>query len=124
MISLNVTCVDTHALTITPDNTQTQDDGDFIDTIGPLFDNDDGPHDESCNYLYGTCDDVATFSITNIDFDGMANTRFYCPKHFLLCLHFIIDATTSDNWFSQLDTQEERAAAFRTYYASAQRIRG
>ncbi|MEF2735622.1 MAG: hypothetical protein U0N15_00095 [Bifidobacterium choerinum] len=98
-------------------------DGDFIDVIASIFDDDDGSGDESCNYLYGMCEDAAKFSLIAGDSDGTTYARRYCPKHFLLQLHFIIDATTSDNWFRQFETEAERNSAFLTYYTNAQRIR-
>lgn len=123
MAVLQMTRSNTRKSVVASDDSCASNDGDFIDVIGSIFDDDDGSGDESCNYLYGLCENAAKFSLTASDADGTTYTRRYCPKHFLLQLHFIIDATTSDNWFGQFETEAERNSAFLTYYTNAQRIR-
>lgn len=103
---------------------QMVDKDDFAGIIDTFFDNGDGPHDECCHYLYGTCEQIASFSISTYDDrTGATYVHFYCPKHFLLEMHCVIDTVTTDLWFSKLPSQHQRQSMFATYFSSAQRVR-
>lgn len=77
------------------------------------FEQDDGePHDEGCQFYIGECDQIARFWLTT---SNNKNKQFYCPKHFALILHDIIDAVAHSAYFAELQTPAQRRNMIHTF---------
>lgn len=91
----------------------------------PLFDDDDR-HDggENCDFALWDCpaDPKYWISVSEKDKPDGAHKRFYCPRHFALRLHNIIDEVTHNTWFDEQPNPASRRAAFQTYFLDWGRI--
>ncbi|PLS25157.1 hypothetical protein BLI708_11145 [Bifidobacterium imperatoris] len=106
--------------------TQEEFDDSFDDIIhGGFFDDDDhGGGNEGCFFPLGECDQTAKFWLTIAsasDPDGQYKF-FFCPRHFALRLHLILDATRRNVYFDELNTPAQIRAVFQSYFLDWGRI--
>lgn len=91
----------------------------------PLFDDDDR-HDggENCDFALWDCpaDPKYWISVSEKDKPDGTHKRFYCPRHFALRLHNIIDEVTHNTWFDEQPNPASRRAALQTYFLDWGRI--
>jgi hypothetical protein len=93
---------------------------DIIDEPPHFFDDDNGGggDGESCDFRLYECDADAKYWISARDAnspDGIRKT-YYCPRHFALRLHNIINEVTHNTWFAEQKTVSQRRSAFQTYF--------
>lgn len=97
---------------------ETQFDDSDIDL--PPFEWYEDPHgdDENCDYEYDDCPNKVEYWVSPAasDGDGGLKPRYYCPKHFALQLHSIIDDMRSDQWISGQENQAKRRDAIHSYF--------
>ncbi|KAB8287106.1 hypothetical protein DSM100688_1881 [Bifidobacterium ramosum] len=91
---------------------QIEDDFDDIIHGGYFDEDDDGPHDEFCQFYIGECDQIARFWLVT---SRNGEKRFYCPKHFALILHDIVDAMAHSTYFAAQQTPAQRRDVFHTF---------
>ncbi|KAB5607388.1 hypothetical protein [Bifidobacterium jacchi] len=99
------------------------DDDDFDDIINDGYRDDDGrPHDETCEYAFAECPQRARFWLKNLQErqDGTYKEikQFYCPRHFALRLHEIIDANATSHLYESLGTPAQRRDLMHLFYES------
>ncbi|KAB7790036.1 hypothetical protein [Bifidobacterium leontopitheci] len=115
MVTLSAATATRTATTLSIDScSQTDDDG-FDDIIrGGYFDDDgDGPHDENCQFYIGECDELARFWVIG---SKSKDKQFYCPKHFAMLLHDIVDAMAHNPAFAELKTPAQRRNMLHTFF--------
>lgn len=91
---------------------------DTIDNPPRLFDDEHGGGGENCGFNLHECNADAKYWISSRDADspdGIHKT-FFCPRHFALRLHNIINEVTHNKWFAEQKTVSQRRAAFQTYF--------
>lgn len=88
-----------------------------------LFEEPDGD-DESCDYEYDDCPNKVEYWVSPWRLEGNDkwNRRYYCPKHFALRLHSIINDMHSDQWISGQENRAKRREAIHTYFFKWGRI--
>ena len=100
--------------TLSDEATPQECDDEFYDIIhGGYFGDDDGrPHDEGCEFYIGECDELARFWVLTSRSD---EKRYYCPKHFALLLHDIIDALSCAESFADVNEIAPRREVVHTF---------
>ena len=106
--------------------TQKEFDDSFDDIIHGGFEEDDdhGGGDEDCCPPIGECDQTPKFWLAMPDDtkpDGRIK-RFFCPRHFALRLHLILDATRRNVFFDEQATPAQIREVFQSYFLDWGRI--
>ena len=80
---------------------------DVFDGLIPFSDEDDrGGNNESCDDLYGECDETARYYVTYADSQGKQDCcgkLYFCPRHYAQYLHYILDSMRANNDMNDLD---------------------
>lgn len=109
--------------------TRQEVDDEFDDIIGNGFyddDDDRGPGDESCGFYVGECDEMAKFWLKVQDEESEDGYRkfYFCPRHFALRLHLIIDAVRRNVFFDEQTTPAQIRDVMHSYFLGWGRCRG
>lgn len=105
---------------------QTDDEFDDIIINGGFFDDDDrGGGDESCGFYIGECDEMAKFWLKVPDEESEDGYRklYFCPRHFALRLHLIIDAVHRNVFFDEQTTPAQIRDVMYSYFLGWGRCR-
>lgn len=104
---------------------QVNDEFDDIINNGFFGDDDGGDGDESCQFHIGECDETAKFWLSLTDQDtGESVKYFFCPRHFALRLHLIIDAVRRNVFFDEQTTPAQVRSVVHSYFSGWGRCRG
>lgn len=106
--------------------TQEEVDDSFDDIIRDgFFDDDDrGGGGESCCFPIGECDQTPKYWLAIAD-RGKPDGRYklyFCPRHFALRLHLILDATSRNVYFDEQSTPAQVRGVFHSYFLAWGRI--
>ena len=105
--------------------TQEEFDDSFDDIIHGGFEEDDGHRGgETCWPPIGECDQTPKFWLALPDDtkpDGRIK-QFFCPRHFALRLHLILDATRRNVFFDEQATPAQIREVFQSYFLDWGRI--
>lgn len=107
-------------------STQQQVDGFFDDIInhGYRDDDDGGGGREGCCFHIGECYEDAKFWIAVTDNKAENGRRkvFFCPRHFALYLHLVIEALRRNVYFDELTTTSQIREVVHSYFLEWDRI--
>lgn len=105
--------------------TQEEFDDSFDDIIhGGFEEDDDHGGGETCCPPIGECDQTPKFWLALPDDtkpDGRIK-RFFCPRHFALRLHLILDATRRNVFFDEQATPAQIREVFQSYFLDWGRV--
>mgnify|MGYP006960463761 FL=1 len=79
------------------------------------------PHEESCDFEFGECANRAEYAVGYATDNGRGDREvmhYYCKKHYLLKLHWIIDSMETNACMADQRTERKIRQAIRAYISS------